>query len=242
MLWVGLHGFGGQGEDLRPLFSSVVAENSSDSVWLPDLFLPGPLSPETDLAAWIDHFVKEIRIRAQGEPVQAIGYSLGGRLLLHILVNHPELFSAAVLVSSHPGITNSEEVRSRHLWEFQWAEKFRSLPWDQLWQEWNQNQVLQGSTANSHLPESEQARQLLAQSLIEWSPTRHQFAEAQIRGLPVPVLWLAGQRDRKYVQLYEGLKAQNVIQHLAFIPGAGHRAHLDQPDQVAKVVSDFFHA
>ncbi|MCB0366843.1 MAG: alpha/beta fold hydrolase [Bdellovibrionaceae bacterium] len=242
MFWVGLHGFGGQGGDLRPLFESVVTETSPDSVWLPDLFFPGPLSPVNNIATWTHHFVKEIKDRGQGKPVRAIGYSLGGRLLLHALCRHPELFSSAVLISSHPGINEEEEIRSRQFWESTWAEKFQSLPWDQLWQEWNQNQVLQNSTTNSQLAENEQTRQLLAQALVEWSPTRHGFTESQLRSLPVPVLWVAGQKDRKYVQLYEVLKAQKVIQHLAFVPGAGHRVHLDQPNQLAKVVSSFFHA
>ena len=42
-----------------------------------------------------------------------IGYSMGGRLALHVAVGHPEVVDRLVLVSSTPGIADTDERAAR---------------------------------------------------------------------------------------------------------------------------------
>ena len=54
-----------------------------------------------------------------------------------------------------------------------------------------------------------------------------------------PVLWIVGERDRKYVE--EGVRAVSLLPNakLWTVPEAGHRAPWEQPDLVREAVSHF---
>jgi 2-succinyl-6-hydroxy-2,4-cyclohexadiene-1-carboxylate synthase len=233
---VGLHGFGGSGRELADLASQL----SPKKVWTPDLFANSPLSPRQSFAAWTENFLRELRQQTQGERANAVGYSLGGRLLLHAVVAAPEMFERVVIVSSHTGLTDPKEVATRRQWEQAWAQRFRELPWLEVWEQWNALEVLGHSQAREALPESAELRELLAQALVNWSPTHHTFDEANLRQLDRPVLWVAGERDQKYVDLYRLGFANGTLGQVKIIPGAGHRVHLDMPDHLLEVVSRFF--
>jgi pimeloyl-ACP methyl ester carboxylesterase len=122
---VTLHGFWGNGSDLAPISEALRQANLVDRSWGPDLLVPGPLSPDLGFSEWTESFANELRRRAVGSKVMAIGYSMGGRLLLHVLKSHPELFRGAVIVSSQPQLQTVEEVRERKLWELNWDLAFQ---------------------------------------------------------------------------------------------------------------------
>src|SRR4051794_21774844 len=46
-------------------------------------------------------------------PRVLLGYSLGGRIALHALLASPQLWSGAVIVSAHPGLTDDQERNDR---------------------------------------------------------------------------------------------------------------------------------
>ena len=51
--------------------------------------------------------------RIDPEPT-LIGYSMGGRLALHAMLNQPGLWKSAVIISAHPGLKNeSDRVERR---------------------------------------------------------------------------------------------------------------------------------
>lgn len=242
MLVVGLHGFWGRGSDLNPLLEPLVKLHSDWQLWAPDLLSTGKLSPECGFEQWSQNFADELEQRAQGQKVCALGYSLGGRLLLHALVKSPQVFSKAVIVSAHPGIEENEERASRGHWESHWTQKFQHQPWQQLWNEWNSQEVLRGSKQLPCPNESTKLRRYLVQALENWSPTRHSFSPGQAFDIGLPLLWVAGGKDQKYRNLYQGLFDSDQLQNLEILPDAGHRPHLDSPDELAKIVSQFFRA
>jgi 2-succinyl-6-hydroxy-2,4-cyclohexadiene-1-carboxylate synthase len=54
----------------------------------------------------------------------------------------------------------------------------------------------------------------------------------RLRGLPIPVLVLAGEGDRKFTALGERLAATvGPSARFVTIAGAGHAVHLEQPDR-----------
>ena len=67
--------------------------------------------------------VLNAEVRRAGENARNIlvGYSMGGRLGLHALVDDPGLWSRAVLVSAHPGLFGEEERILRMARDAEWA-------------------------------------------------------------------------------------------------------------------------
>ena len=239
MFLVTLHGFWGNGSDLAPISEALRQANLVDRSWAPDLFVPGPLSPDFGFSDWTESFANELRRRASGSKVVAIGYSMGGRLLLHVLKSHPELFRGAVIVSSQPQLQTVEEVRERKLWELNWDLAFQDRPWNELWRDWNHMEVLKSISLRPPPMELSHSREYLAKALKEWSPSRHLVSVQDFRLSEVPLLWVAGEKDRKYAQMYSEFCQMGIQGQFEFVSDAGHRVHLDQPDLFTQVVSRF---
>lgn len=159
-----------------------------------------------------------------------LGYSMGGRLALHALLNGAT-YRQAVIVSSGLGV-EGEARPARLASDEQWARVFESAPWDEAILGWNAQPVLRGSAA---LPRREHDfdRRELARQLREWSPAVLPPIASRLSEIRIPVLWVAGERDQKYVD--EGRRAVSLLPkaELWICPGAGHRVPWDQPELFA---------
>ena len=157
-----------------------------------------------------------------------LGYSMGGRLALRALIAGAR-YSKAVIVSAGLGI-EGEEVRAerRHADEV-WAKRFETDPWPSLMERWNAQAVFVGTGI---LPrrESDFHRPELARQLRELSPAVLEPIAPRLAEIAIPVLWIAGELDVKYVD--EANRAVDLLPHaeLWICPGAGHRVPWDQPE------------
>jgi 2-succinyl-6-hydroxy-2,4-cyclohexadiene-1-carboxylate synthase len=59
---------------------------------------------------------------------------MGGRLAMHALLESPELWSAAILVSANPGLPAADHPgrAQRMASDESWARRFESDPWEQV--------------------------------------------------------------------------------------------------------------
>ena len=179
-----------------------------------------------------------------------MGYSMGGRLAMHAAVAHPDLFSGAVFISCHPGLT-SEAERAQRLGSDQlWAERFRKQEWQSLMRDWNAQSVLapppvrETNFVELIREESKFNRYDLSCALDLWSLGRQGDLRDQLLELALPVLYVTGEHDRKYSDLASELRAarQAVSPHgqqHSVIPLAGHRVPWDAPSGFAQAVSRF---
>ncbi len=149
-----------------------------------------------------------------------LGYSSGARLALHVMESRP--VKKAVLVSA--GV-NLPEVGRREFDET-WALRFESEAWDSVVAAWNGQAVFGGRKNPLVRIESDFDRRALAAALRQWSP-----AVLRIR-LPetnIPLLWIAGEHDAKYVEAGQRAVQQLPQAKLWICPGAGHRVPWEQP-------------
>jgi 2-succinyl-6-hydroxy-2,4-cyclohexadiene-1-carboxylate synthase len=205
--------------------------------WTPDLYSTGHLAPHHSLKEWVEHFFEELDSHCGGEPVQLVGYSMGARLALNALVREPGRFSRALLLSCRPFIT-PQEAESRRQWEMDWAMKFRSLPWNQLEQEWEAQGVF-GSTQplerrKVSLAQELQFREMLAQSLVHWSVTHHDLGPENLTALSRQVDWAFGALDQKFADVAKSLREMPIQGQISLLPGAGHRLPEDAPEWIRK--------
>lgn len=161
-----------------------------------------------------------------------IGYSMGGRLLLQLAQKFPEHFDGLVFISTNPGLISEKEKITRLKSDSEWATKVQNQSWADFLGEWNLQSVFQGSSSELDRNEESYDKAALSRQLINWSLAKQQDFRFYLRVVSTPYLWITGERDRKFSEMAEE------ILPLDFLPihGAGHRVHLDQPAELARVI------
>ena len=234
MIWC-LHGFLGEGLDWEPLRDAIRREASLESD-APSLF--SGKDEVAPIETWARQFTEKI---AGGDPDPIlIGYSMGGRLALHALLESPARFRAAIIISAGLGIEDSETRVARQAQDERWALRFESdEPWPEVISNWNALPVFGGRPSPFVRIEDHFDRRALAEGMRLWSPARHQFLLPRLASVDVSLLWLAGEDDPKYVA--EGRRAvANLPQaRLEVIPGAGHRVPWENFPAASKSIVAF---
>lgn len=207
-----LHGFLGQGEDWG------VGKNWQK----PSLFDPNNKTngPEWSLERWATKFFSETKL-----PKILLGYSLGGRLALHLYEQAPTYWESLILVSTHLGFTTQQgtEKKTRKMNDQKWAQKFRYEPWHNLIQEWNGQPIF--SCEKNHPVRKEESfdREKLALAMENWSVSHQKDFRCLLSQIKIPVYYLVGEKDHQYVAFAEELKKLNPLIHVHIFPDKGHR-------------------
>jgi 2-succinyl-6-hydroxy-2,4-cyclohexadiene-1-carboxylate synthase len=155
-----------------------------------------------------------------------LGYSMGGRLALHVLLRGAT-YQRAVIVSAGLGVEGEGERAARRAADEAWARRFETEEWSSLMRAWNA-QPLFGA---HELPRQERDfdRAALARALRDESPAALPPVAGRLLEITIPVLWIAGERDPRYVN--EGRRAVQLLPNaeLWICPGAAHRVPWEQP-------------
>lgn len=233
MIWC-LPGFLGTAADWKP-FDEAWAATSGTTVRALDLF-DKPLPAETP-AQWAFKFVRALR-QVDDAPIIA-GYSMGGRLALHALLAEPRLFRAAIIVSAGLGIEGEEARQERRVRDDRWAARFETEEWRSVVADWNRQPIFGGSPTPRERSETEFDRDALATALRWWSPAVQKPLGELLGAVIAPVLWVAGERDERYVD--EARRAAAILPDctLWIVPGAGHRAPWDAEERFRERVAEF---
>lgn len=147
-----------------------------------------------------------------------VGYSMGGRLALHALVNNPEKWIGAVIISAQPGGLNPLRVHQ----DKQWAEKFLNDPWDSLMKEWNKQSIFQKDPPLVRY-EANYSREKLSECLHIWSLGLQEDLRESISQLPMPILWVTGEHDLKYQEIAKSVHFSHPESQHYIAPDCGHR-------------------
>jgi len=163
-----------------------------------------------------------------------LGYSLGGRLALHALLKGAR-YQSAVIVSAGLGVEIDREERLAQ--DERWASRFEHGEWYVLMRDWSALPIF-GGQAMPRL-ESDFDRNELARQLREWSPAVLPPVADRLHEITIPVLWIAGSRDTKYVA--EARRAAGLLPNaqLWIAEGAAHRVPWEQPEAFAARVREF---
>lgn len=212
-----------------------------------------PSSDESPLRAWARTFCERLHAgegratsRSERKPV-LLGYSMGGRLALHALLERPEMFAGAIIVGAHPGLAAADMRRQRRLNDERWAERFRTEDWDSLTRAWNEQEVFKTaepveSTIDLVRREKDFDRTRLALAMLQWSLAEQDNLRPALADVSVPTLWLHGAFDRRFAEIYRELRldlVDSVVHTFAEVPRAGHRAPWDNPPEFARLVQEF---
>jgi 2-succinyl-6-hydroxy-2,4-cyclohexadiene-1-carboxylate synthase len=162
-----------------------------------------------------------------------VGYSMGGRLALHLAVSQPDLVDRLVLVSSTAGIDDDAARDVRRADDDRRAVAIERRGVEAFVTEW----LAQPLFANLSRDDSQLAERLgntaagLASSLRLAGTGAQQSLWPHLASLSMPVLLVAGQRDEKFTSIAERMATVIPDATVAIIQGAGHVAHLERPTE-----------
>jgi 2-succinyl-6-hydroxy-2,4-cyclohexadiene-1-carboxylate synthase len=167
------------------------------------------------------------------------GYSLGGRVALHVALAAPERVSRLVLVSTSAGIEDEVERASRRAADRRLADELESAPFEDFIERWRAQPLFADEPAEvGALAREDQRRndpRALASVLRgigtgEMAPQWDRLGE-----LSMPTVVVVGDRDAKF-QTLGGRMAELIPEAtLMFVPG-GHGLPLESPIELARLL------
>ncbi len=168
-----------------------------------------------------------------------VGYSLGGRVCLHLGLMYPHLARSLVLIGAHPGIADADERMARRESDDALAEHLLDVGVEAFLSEWTALPLFGGFDAG----EAERADRLrntaegLAASLHMAGTGEQGSLWPRLRELNMPVLALAGEHDAKFAAIAEQIATAAPSGRWQLVPGAHHAAHLQNPAAVVEAIA-----
>lgn len=192
-----------------------------------------------NLNEWGKKFNELHASRSSIKPV-LMGYSLGGRLALHALIDNPSLYQAAIIISAHPGLKNEEEHLSRIQSDGKWAQHFENEEWHNLMTAWNNQLVFKKDEFHFERAEKNYSRDQLAYILRKASLGSQTNLDNQIAQIEtLPILWINGEEDEKFCKAAHSIQLTHPLSQKVTIPKVGHRMPWKYPEVFKKLIHDF---
>jgi len=171
-----------------------------------------------------------------------VGYSMGARLCLHLALQQPELVTRLVVIGGHPGIADAGERATRLAGDVALAGRLEAqgVP---AFVDWWLAQPLFSTLSTGVAQRDDRLTNTaagLASSLRLAGTGSQEPLWDRLGQLTMPVLVMAGELDRRFVDLgRRTVAAIGTNAELVLIPGAGHACHLERPDACCLVLADF---
>jgi 2-succinyl-6-hydroxy-2,4-cyclohexadiene-1-carboxylate synthase len=179
------------------------------------------------------------RIADVGGPATYLGYSMGGRFVLHTALERPDVVRGLVLVGATAGIDDGDERAARVTDDETRAARIEAVGVETFLDEWLALPIFAGLTSEAAHRDERLVNTAdgLASSLRlagtgTQTPSWHRLHE-----LDMPVLVVAGADDHKFVGLGERM-ADTIGPNAVFasVEGAGHTAHLERPERFLSIL------
>jgi len=178
-------------------------------------------------------------IADQGGEATYLGYSMGARFCLHVALTNPELVRGLVLLGGTAGIEDPTEREQRRQQDLATADRIEREGLAPFLDAWLAQPLF------ARLPPERAFRAERLENTVEGLRSSLEQAGTgsqdpswhKLHRLDMPVLVLAGSEDAKFAALAERM-AREIGDNatLALVEGAGHAAHLEQPDRFLEIV------
>ena len=173
-----------------------------------------------------------------------VGYSMGGRVALHVALAHPDRVTALALIGARAGIDDPSERAKRIAADEALADRIESEGIEWFADYWADRPLF--ATQRHRLSAGRQAELRaqrlacdpwgLAHSLRGMGAGAVEPVGCRLGELPMPCTLIAGAEDAKFAAIAHQMAATIPQATVCVIPEAGHAAHLEAPDTTAAAV------
>ena len=170
-----------------------------------------------------------------------VGYSMGGRVALHLALAAPARVQALVLIGATPGLADPVEREARVAEDAALAEEIERGTIEEFVERWGRNPLFKGQAPE--VAEAARADRLrnppegLAAALRGMGLGACEPVWGRLGELRMPVLLVVGERDAKYRKLAERMAAALPRAEVVAVPATGHAVHLEAPAIVAQAIA-----
>ncbi len=192
--------------------------------------LAGPITFDACVSAVLD---------AAPQRFALCGYSLGGRVALHVALAAPERISRLALVSCSPGIEDGAERAERRASDERLAAELESIPFERFVEKWRTQPLFADDPAGVDERAREDQRRndplALAKAMRGLGVGEMAPLWDRLRELAMPCVFVAGARDAKFRAIGERTVALMPDAELVVVPG-GHALALESPAELARAL------
>jgi 2-succinyl-6-hydroxy-2,4-cyclohexadiene-1-carboxylate synthase len=171
-----------------------------------------------------------------------IGYSMGGRLALHVALARPDTVERLVAVGATGGIDDPIDREARRESDNGLAALVERIGVDAFLDQWLAQPLFSSLPADAAGLDARRANtvEVLAAHLRLLGTGAQDPLWDRLSSLNMPVLVVAGERDAKFTELGQRL-AHSIGDNARFalVANAGHACHLEQPQAFLDLVLPF---
>lgn len=246
-----LHGFLGRGSDWAEIAEALSADHH---FICPDLPYHGQTAADRDppmscaetadaLATWLT--------AAGIKRCALIGYSMGGRIALHLALRHPIMVTRLVLESATPGIDDPQQRDQRRMQDARLSHSLEEIADESALRAWLRDWYAQPLFEQTALYPERLARLLdcrfdnhpgaLAAALRGMGTGTQESLWPSLSTLRIPTLLVTGECDRKFSLIAERMQDANPAFAIEVLAGCGHNVHWERPERYTAVLKGFLH-
>lgn len=170
------------------------------------------------------------------------GYSMGGRLCLHLALDRPDVVERLVLVSASPGIADTTDRAARVETDERLAQSIERDGVDAFLERWLAQPLfatLPPDRAGIDARRAGNTIETLTHQLRVLGQGAQPSNWDRLDQLAMPTLLVVGELDTKYVDIAHRMAAVIPDARVEVIAGAGHACHLERPETVAQLVASW---
>ncbi len=230
-----LHGFTGTGGSVDVL--------DLDSPVSPLLGGHGPMPDLSrgSFEAEVNHWLAVVR--SLGCRVHLLGYSMGSRLALAMLLRAPELFCRATLLGVNPGLESAEAREERKSWEMGWVRILQQEGLAAFESAWSSQALFATQRfANSQIRQAQREARLshtsegLAHAMRSLGLGQMPNFWTQLETLRVPTRLIVGGEDGKFRDIAARMASISSFFQVSEITGVGHNPILESAPAVRRII------
>lgn len=244
-----LHGFMGSIEDWTPIRAEL--EGAFDCIFID---LPGhgqspPLAqPKPDdrrpAVQQITDAILDVLDRESIEKPHIVGYSMGGRVALHLAICAPGRVKSLVLESTSPGLSGAAARDARAALDSRRADALRAHGLGAFLDDWYQAGLFESLRLHPRFDEMLRLRKkgdaaALATVIEAMSPGRQPDHWPHLPDLHISTLLLAGALDHRYTESTREAAALLPDAQFQIASDAGHNIHFEAPKWFIQVLTEF---
>jgi 2-succinyl-6-hydroxy-2,4-cyclohexadiene-1-carboxylate synthase len=179
--------------------------------------------------------------RLAADPFTLVGYSMGGRIALHVAFGLPDRVQRLVLIGASPGLQTATARAERRASDGKLADRAENETIERFARRWADTPVLADQPASVRDAADADRRRNdpagLAAALRGLGTGALPSLWSRLGSLEIPVTLVVGERDAKYREIAARMAEEMRGAEVVIVPGAGHAVHAEAPGAVADVIA-----